>query len=194
VPIFVGLSHYTDPACPLEELFSRSHQVYHNSTAAPIPLILREQGLQTAQVLDAGWVGCLSNNRRIFSAFLCFIYRYGAVEILLCSWGNPNLASDSEKSFSISVVPHRLCIVTPPTTASQPPAPLIQEDFARSRDIFPFFTNAFIWLVVSIKCLRRRGILCVGSIVVEGCVGDSGVRMDRGLKEIEGAFLKQVCI
>jgi len=73
--IFVGLSHYTDPACPLEELFSRSHQVNHNSTAAPIPLILKEQDLQTAQVLDAGWVGCLSNNRRIFSAFLCFIYR-----------------------------------------------------------------------------------------------------------------------
>jgi len=42
--------------------------------------------------------------------------------------------------------------------------------------------------------LAQKGDLVCWVDSCVGCVGDSGVRMDRGLKEIEGAFLKQVCI
>jgi len=38
--------------------------------------------------------------------------------------------------------------------------------------------------------LAQKGDLVCWVDSCVGCVGDSGVRMDRGLKEIEGAFLK----
>ncbi len=111
----------------------------------------------------AGW-GVSLITAEFFRHFFASYIDKALLKFYSAAGAIPNVASDSEKNFSISS--SLADYETPPTARPQPPAPLIQEDFARSRDIFPFFTNAFIWLVVSIKCLRRRGIWCVGSIVV----------------------------